>query len=171
MEAAFEKKKEKYAKQAAECREAGWSIVFCTVEVGSLLVRLSSASWGTQEWPGQSWRRHPRTWQRRRKVPVSGWEGRTCRGENKGSRGSCRGRQGDVPAVAPPPWDVPGIMEQNINEGWLPADDLATTPLATSEVRQVALTCAFILNRINKSFWFRMWLVVKFVMKIRNSKI
>ncbi len=30
-------------------------------------------------------------------------------------------------------------MEQNINEGWLPADDLVAAPLAPSEVRQAEM--------------------------------
>lgn len=35
------------------------------------------------------------------------------------TRVSCRGWQGDIPAVAPPYRDVPGIMERNINEGFV----------------------------------------------------
>lgn len=36
-------------------------------------------------------------------------------------------------------WDVPGLMERNISEGWLPADDPAAGTMAPSGVRQAAM--------------------------------
>ena len=59
-------------------------------------------------------------------------------GEHDPSAG-CRGRQGDVPVAAPPPRDVPGIMERNVSEGWPPADDPAACTMAPSEVRQAEM--------------------------------
>lgn len=58
-----------------------------------IILRFHSA-W-TWEWPGQSWRRHPRSCQRRRRERASGfgWKGRLGHGEIKGPRSSCRGRQ------------------------------------------------------------------------------
>lgn len=34
MEAAYERKKDKYSELAAECRETGWSTAICPMEVG-----------------------------------------------------------------------------------------------------------------------------------------
>lgn len=59
--------------------------------------------------------------------------------ENKDPQAGCRGWQGDVPVAAPPPRDVPELMEQNIGEGWFPAHDPAASPLALLEVRQAAM--------------------------------
>lgn len=41
----------------------------------------------------------------------SGSEGKTRHGESKDPRSICRGRQRDVPVTAPPPRDVPGLIE------------------------------------------------------------
>ncbi len=43
--------------------------------------------------------------------------------------------------MSPPPWGVPGLMERNIYEGWLLADDPAAAPTALSEVQQAAVPC------------------------------
>lgn len=54
-------------------------------------------------------------------------------------------QQGDVPAAAPPPRDGPELMEQNINERWLPARDPATAVAVLLEAmpRQSLITCAY----------------------------
>lgn len=55
---------------------------------------------------------------------------KSCRcGEEKVPWVSRRGWHGDILTSAPQPPDVQGLMEQNINEGWLTADEPVAAPM------------------------------------------
>lgn len=53
-------------------------------------------------------------------------------------RASCREHEGDAPIATPPPRNGPGIMERNMGEGWLPADDPAAGSKPWAEVAKAA---------------------------------
>ena len=55
-------------------------------------------------------------------------------------KGSCRGWQGDVPAIAPPPGDVSELKERNIDKWWSPADDPVADPWRRVEAGQAEMS-------------------------------
>ncbi|XP_060789308.1 uncharacterized protein LOC132894068 [Neoarius graeffei] len=107
MEAAFERKRDKYTEPVAECREAGWSTTIYPVEVGCrgfigtsiqhLLRKIgvtgTKLKRASRELAEEAERASFWLWLRRKDMS---WG-------KEGSWGGCRGRQGDVPVVAPPP--------------------------------------------------------------------
>ncbi|KAJ8356842.1 hypothetical protein SKAU_G00196360 [Synaphobranchus kaupii] len=133
IEAAFERKKTKYSELAAECREAGWKTTIYPVEIGcrgfvgqstTRLLRDAGVAGGklkkaTKELAEEVEKGSFWLWLRRK--------------DKGGERtpdpdASCRGWQGDVPVTAPPPGDVPGLKERNVDEWWFLADDPAADP-------------------------------------------
>lgn len=128
---------------ASECSQAGWRAITYPVEIGC----RSYIETSIQRRPEVSGDHRIRA---ERGAQRSGGRGRTReplaltpkKGQGvwkRGILGLAAGRQGDVPATVPPPRDILGLMERNISEGWLPADNSADSLMAPSEVRQEAM--------------------------------
>ncbi|KAK7910434.1 hypothetical protein WMY93_015118 [Mugilogobius chulae] len=143
IEAAFERKKDKYAELASQCHQAGWRAYTFPVEVGCRGYTGSS----TQRFLKTIGVNGPHLRKALKDMAEEAEQGSfldlvTQERQSVGERwilGQLQGVVGRRPCHCSTTQGCSGIKERNICEGWLPADDPAVVQMALAEVRQAEM--------------------------------